>query len=75
MTTLKDAFNAPIISPYQRLVDIGQIEPERLKLLRKWVRKGAMRTWRGYWDTGSDLFGMGPLKTWYGLQNPWLLWG
>lgn len=50
------------------LVDIGQVDPELRKACERAVRAGRLVKYRGYWNTLSPHFGMGPLKTIY--ANP-----
>lgn len=45
--------------------DIGQFHPTVLKGLKALVKSGELVAYRGYWDSLSSAYGMGPLKTIY----------
>lgn len=47
------------------VVNIGQISPELKRSLERRVRSGELFKYRGYWNTLSPDWGIGPLKTIY----------
>lgn len=52
------------------IVNIGQIAPDTEKQLNKLVRAGTLIKWRGYWyPVAGASFGIGPLKTCWGLAS------
>ena len=56
----------PDLALTQPIVNIGQIPFSQIAQLRKMAKQGKIDQWLGYWDTGTDLFGIGQLKTWWG---------
>lgn len=52
------------------IVDIGQIPANQRRRLDRLAKRGEIAKWRGYWNTGTPHFGIGPLKTWFGPINP-----
>lgn len=47
--------------------DIGQIDANAKRALRRAVAAGTLAQWRGYWHPVAGApFGIGPLKTCYG---------
>lgn len=44
---------------------IGQVPASVQRELDRLVRSGELFKYRGYWDTLSPVYGMGPLKTIY----------
>lgn len=52
------------------LVDIGQIGADLQKSLDLAVKRGMIVKWRGYWHPVAGAhFGIGPLKSCYGLPE------
>lgn len=47
------------------IVDIGQVGPAMKRALERRVRSGELIKYRGYWNTLSPVWGIGPLKTIY----------
>jgi hypothetical protein len=54
------------------LCDIGQIDKLTKGKLNRAVRAGKLQKWRGRWcpEPGAP-WGIGPLKTCYGVENPY----
>lgn len=65
-TYISDEAVEQIINESGALVNVGQISPAQQRALEKCVRLGNLVKYRGYWNTLSPDFGMGPLKTIYG---------
>jgi hypothetical protein len=58
-----------ILQANQVLVDIGQIDQELKKSLRRWIKAGRIITWRGHWyPVAGASYGLGPAKTCYGTK-------
>lgn len=52
------------------IVNIGQVSAAEAKLLNKAVRRGELKKWRGHWHPVAGApFGLGPLKTCWGLPE------
>ena len=52
------------------ICDIGQVDAPTKRALDRLVRDGVLRKWRGYWHPVSGaLWGIGPLKTCWGLAK------
>lgn len=52
------------------ICNIGQIAPDTEKQLNKLARAGTLVKWRGYWfPVAGASFGIGPLKTCWGLAS------
>lgn len=50
------------------IVNIGQVSPAEQSALNKAVRAGKLAKWRGHWHPVAGApFGIGPLKTCWGL--------
>ena len=45
------------------VVDIGQLTKTDRQALDRLVKSGSLKKYRGHWNTRSDAYGMGPLKT------------
>jgi hypothetical protein len=64
-TYISDETVERIINDAGALVNIGQISPAQQRMLERHVRRGSLVKYRGYWDTMSPHYGIGPLKTIY----------
>lgn len=54
----------------QIICNIGQVGPQAARRLDKLVKAGHLAKWRGYWyPTAGANFGIGPLKTCWGLPG------
>lgn len=51
------------------VVQIGQIAPAIVRKLDKAAKEGRLVKYRGYWNTMSPWFGMGPLKSIWALPE------
>lgn len=52
------------------ICNIGHISPETERALNKLVRTGELAKWRGHWyPTSGAPWGIGPLKTCWGLPE------
>lgn len=52
------------------ICNIGQIEPRDRRILESAVRHKQIVKWRGYWHpVAGASYGIGPLKTCYGLER------
>lgn len=52
------------------ICNIGQIDPRAKRILESAVRRKHIVKWRGYWHpVPGASFGLGPLKTCYGLET------
>jgi hypothetical protein len=51
------------------IVNIGQIDATLKRRLDKAVREGRLAKWRATWTAPLGGFGIGPLKTVYGLPE------
>lgn len=53
--------------------NIGQINPATQRVIDKMIRRGEVVKWRGYWyPVAGASFGIGPLKSCYGLTSRYL---
>lgn len=60
--TLDEALRTLEIRP---IADIGQLGPALRRQLDRRVKSGELIKYRGYWNTLSPHWGIGPLKTIY----------
>ena len=64
-----EQFNHAINSG-EPVVCLGQISPQQRRKMERWHKKGKLLKWRGYWNTHSPHFGIGPLKTIFARPLP-----
>jgi hypothetical protein len=63
------------LSAGEVIADIGQIFPELERQIMKHVKAGRLASWRGRWfPVAGAPFGIGPLKTCYGLPHVAEFW-